>query len=153
MSDNLPAINSNCPAKAISQDDLFELELIQDGKVSNLLFLIGTLIAIYANDKEEEDILCPEENQTFNQNTVSPETSRSYLIVIFNLLFLAGGLILVYTSVARLKKEESEISEDSSISFINSLRGSEIIVIGAILRVIGYALAAIGNKIKADNPV
>jgi len=144
---------SEYPVKTLSQDDLFNLELIKKDKLSDLLFLIGTLIGIYVNSKAEQDIVCPEETHTSGQSEAAEETSLTELVVVVILLFLGGVIILSYTARARLSKQISELDGEPDISVINNIAGSKLDILGLFFRMIGYVLSAVGNQIKADNPV
>ena len=147
------ASNLKLPGNTISQDDLFNLDLIQKDKTSDLLFLIGTLIGMYVNSKAEQQILCPEETQDSSQSAAAREATLGELVVIFILFFLAAAVILTSTACARLSKQKSEISEEPDQTTINNIKGSELNILGLLLRVIGYVLSAVGNQIRVDNPV
>lgn len=134
-------------------DDLFDLNLIRQDKISNILFLIGTLIALYTNYKEEQEIVRSVEKQTFNKVVVTPAINLSDLLIEFNLLFLIGSIIIANTASARINKQELDINKDISVLRTNNLTGSKIILFGICLRIAGYILGVVGNKIRADNPV
>lgn len=153
MSSNLLAANSKCPVETTSQDDLFNLELIQNDKTADILFLIGTLLSMYVNTKAEQRILCPEEVQTLGQSAAAQQSTLSELIVVVILLFLAAAIILTYTAYTRLSKQKAELSKEPDQTVINNITGSELNIIGLLIRVVGYVLSAVGNQIKADNPV
>ena len=145
--------NLKLPGKIISQDDLFNLDLIQKDKTSDILFLIGTIIGMYVNTKAEQQILCPEETQASSQSAAAREATLGELVVIFILFFLAAAVILTATACARLSKQKAEISEEPDQTTINNIKGSELNILGLLLRVIGYVLSAVGNQIRVDNPV
>ncbi len=153
MSDDLLVSNSRCPVEVISQDDLFDLELIQNDKASDMIFLIGTLIGIYVNTKAEQEILCPEKTQSSSQSTAANEATFSELIVVVILCFLVGTVIIAYTECIRLSRQKAELSKDPDQSVINNIKGSELNILGLFLRIAGYTFSVVGNQIKADNPV
>ena len=153
MSDNLLAANSNCSVETISQDDLFNLELIQKDKISDVLFLIGTLISMYVNSKAEQKIVCSEETQTSSQSSAAEQATTSELIIVVVLLFLSATIILAYTSSARLSKQKAELSKDADQTTINNISGSELVVLGFLIRIVGYVTSYVGNRIRADNPI
>ena len=153
MSDNKLVTNSKGSAKTISQDDLFNLELIQKDKISDILFIIGTLIGMYVNSEAEHKIVCPEETQTSSQSAVTQETTTNELIIVVILLFLAGTIILAYTAYTRLSKLKAELSKDTDQSVINNISGSELAVLGFFIRIVGYVTSYVGNRIMDDNPI
>lgn len=153
MSDFLPSDGLYYPADTISQDDLFNLGLLQKDKVSDLLFLIGTLLGIYANTEAEQEIVCPEKSKASGRSEAEKSTSRSELIVVVILLFLAAAIILTYTAYARLGKQVSELDKEPDMTILNNISGSKLNILGLLLRIAGYTLSAVGNQIKADNPV
>jgi hypothetical protein len=153
MYDNLLAANSKYPAEAISQDDLSELKLLEVDNISNLLFLIGTLIAMYATSEAEKEIVRPEDARTSSRGAATPISSRNELLILFNILFLIGTILLAYTVRSRIDNQKADISRDSSQVRINNFTGNEIVLSGIIFRIVGYVFAIIGNKIKADNPL
>ncbi|HYF82883.1 MAG TPA: hypothetical protein VEB00_07625 [Clostridia bacterium] len=139
--------------KTISQDDLFNLELIQKDKVSDVLFLIGTLIAMYVNSKAEQKILCPEVTQASGDSAVAQATTINELVIVVVLLFLAATIILAYTSSTRLSKLKAEKGKTADQTVINNISGNELVVLGFLIRIVGYITSYVGNRIRADNPI
>lgn len=133
-------------------DDLNELELIQYDKLSDLVFLIGTYIGIYANLKAEQDIISQKEKKTC-QSQAASETTIDDLVLIVILLFLIGTILIAFTAVTRLKKQLATICENLNPSALNNIKGSVINIIGLILRITGYVFSATGNRIRAANPI
>lgn len=144
---------SECPVKTISQDDLFDLELIKKDKLSDLLFLIGTFIGMYVNSKAEQKIVCPEEAQASSQSEAAQETTPSELIVVVILLFLSGTIILANTAYTRLNKQITDLNKEPDMTFINYIAGSKLNILGLLIRIVGYVFSFVGNQIKAENPV
>ncbi len=153
MSDNLLSENFKNPAGTISQDDLSELKLLEIDNISSVFFLIGTFIAMYATSEAEQEIVSPGKNQPSGRSVATPTSSRSELLILFNILFFIGSILLANTASARLSKQKSDISKNGTQSEINNLKGTEIVLLGIIFRIVGYVLAIIGNKLRADNPV
>ena len=153
MPNGLTALDSNHPAENTSQDDLFELELIRDDIISDILFLIGTLISIHVNFEAEKEIVCPEETQTSVQSTAAVEATRIGRIIIVILLFLAGTIIIAYTTYSRLSKQKAELSESSGQVVLNNIKGGELVLAGLLIRIAGYVLSYAGSRIRAENPV
>ncbi len=141
------------PTDTISQDDIFNLDLIQKDITSDILFLIGTLLGLYANIKAEDEIVCPEESKASDQSEAEKSTSRNELIVVVLVFFLAAAIILTYTAYTRLDKQVSELDKEPDMTFINNISGSKLNILGLLLRISGYIISIIGNQIKADNPV
>lgn len=153
MSDCIFGSNQNCRHIDSKQDDLSELALIQQSKVADLLFLIGTFISMHANLEAEQEIINPKKNKASDQNTSAPAVNRTELITIFLILFLIGTAISANTLSERIKKEKAELSKDTSQSRINHLEGSELVLFGTLIRIVGYIISIVGNIIRTNNPI
>lgn len=153
MSENSFGTNMNCSMKGSKQDDLLNLALVRQDRFAAILFLIGTLLALYSTYQAEQAIVQPEEKQTSNQNKTASTISPAELLVLFNAIFLIAAIILSSDALSRLKKQKTDISSNTSTTSINNFIGSELATLGSIVRVIGYTLSVVGNQIRSDNPI
>lgn len=153
MSDNKTDINLNCIVKSNKKDNLESLELIYKDRIGDLLFLIGTILAFISNYQAEKAIIQPEEKPPVKENTTALTISPAELIVLFNLFFLVATIILTYTAYTRLMKDKTDISKNTSPTIVNNLFGNGLATLGSTIRVVGFALGAIGNQIRANNPI
>lgn len=139
-------------AEILNQEDAFELSLVRQDLLSDAVFLIGTLISIGQNIKAEEEIINVEENQP--AETISDFSD----IVPFGLglaplvLFLIGTAIIAYTSTERLNRDKAEAGSNPDQSTINNIKGSEIVIFGQFIRITGYLISILGEKVKLANP-
>ncbi|HYE83818.1 MAG TPA: hypothetical protein VEG39_16850 [Clostridia bacterium] len=153
MPDGLMVSNPDYQIKNINPDDAFELQLVRNDIISDILFLIGTFISISVNLEAEKEIVCPEETNTPAQDAAVVEDSRISRISIVILLFLAGTIIIAYTAYQRLNKQKAELNESSGQADINNIKGGELVITGLLLRIIGYIISFAGIRIRAENPV
>ena len=116
-----------------------DLSLVYQERVGNILFLIGTILAIISTYQAEESILS-------KLSKSKPKSDKSgYSIAMASWLFLISSIVFAHVAIIRLI--ELTQSRGSDISPI-VLKGSKIAVMGDIFKVIGFGLAAIGNQLK-----
>lgn len=139
-----------------SKDDkgkaIFDLKLIEQDKTGNLLFYIGTILAIISTYQIEKSIVNKNFKQISEQETASPTNNTANTIAIFSWIFLFAIIIFTNTSSERLKEQKSRINNSTSLSGLKNFKGTHIVAFGSYIKLIGFAIVAIGNQIKADNP-
>lgn len=122
----------------------FNLELVHLERIGDILFYIGTILALISTYQEEQSLINPEPASANN---------HSKTIALAGWIFLAAVLIFSTTSYLRFEEQKSVAPENAPISNIRNLFGSEIVTIGNFIKVIAFTLTAFGYQIKADNPL
>lgn len=137
----------------LNPDDAFELEMVQQDLLSDLVFLIGTLISIYQNKKAEQEILNPEENLPSPTGAFQSEEVPFGFGPIVLVLFLIGTAILAMAAMQRLDKQKAEAGPNPDQTTANNIKGGEIVITGQLIRIIGYIISIFGENIRNANPV
>jgi len=143
MNDFLAAVGHECTSSSISGKALFDLDMVEKDMISDLLFLVGTLLGMSINYKARQDIICPEAKKT--SSGVDP-------VIIVVLLFLIGTSILAYTAYSRLKRQVSEPDGEPDRTAVNNIKGTELNLTGLLFRITGYILSIIGISMKNVSP-
>jgi hypothetical protein len=136
----------------LSPDSAFDLELVQQDLLSDLVFLIGTLISIYQNKKAEQEIINPAENQSPAGDYPEYEAPFGFGPIVL-VLFLIGTAILAFAAIQRLNKEKYEAGPNPDQTTINNLNGGEMVIFGQFVRITGYIISILGEQIRAANPI
>lgn len=137
----------------LNPEEAFELKTIRQDMVGDALFLIGTLISIDRNKKDEQKIICPEESRASGTDSVSMDNEPIGLGIIVLMLFLIATAIFALTATERLNKQKAEAGNNPNQTTVNNIRGGETVILGQLIRIIGYSISIMGEKIKAANPV
>jgi len=120
----------------------FNLSLVYQERIGDIIFLIGTLLAIVSTFQAEQSILAKAlENRSVQDNS-------AYTIAVSSWLFFASSLIFWHVAVIRLTELKKTIEPNSSST---EFQGSLISTAGSVIKAIGFGLAAIGNQIKANS--
>lgn len=131
----------------------FNLELVHLERIGDILFYIGTILALISTYQEEQSLFCTQPNESSGQREPTSANNYSKTIALAGWLFLAAVLIFSTTSYLRLVEQKSSTPEDAPISNKRNLAGSRIVTIGNFIKVIAFTLTAVGAQIKADNPL
>ena len=140
-------------AEILGQEDTFELGLIRQDLISDALFLIGTLISISQNIKAEKEIIGPTENKPSMLNAASPKNVSFGFGPVVLVLFLAGTSVLAAAATERLNKQKAKAANNADQTTAKNINGGEIIILGQLIRIIGYIISISGTRIKDENPV
>lgn len=126
---NVPAINN------------FELSLslVKDERISDILFLIATIMALISTYQAEKEIIAKE----FKKESLPDDSA--YTIAVTSWTFFIASIILAYVAITRYNQIATTDPDVSPLT----LKGGKFTAIGNILSVIGYGLAAIGDQLKA----
>lgn len=124
----------------------FELSLIYQERIGDLLFLVGTLFAILSTYQAEHFVISKVIRiRLINDNSV-------YTSAIASWFFFIASLIFAHVAIIRLKELNKKLEKDiCSNQFPEFFKGSQISTTGSIIKAVGFALAAIGNQIKANS--
>ncbi len=118
----------------------YNLNLVFKERFGDILFLIGTLLAIISTCQAEQALLEPQRRQPASGNAASTLAAASWL-------FFAASIIFAYVALARYEEAEAA---DRNAPKSTMLVGSRIAAAGNVIKAIGFALAAIGNQLKAN---
>lgn len=120
-----------------------DLNLIYQERIGDILFLVGTILAIISTYQAENSIIAK-----LLKIKSAPDNSANTTAAASWLFFIAS---LIFAHVAIIRLAEIRSTTGSIVSPL-MLRGSKISTIGNIFKAIGFGLAAIGNQLKANSP-
>jgi len=120
-----------------------ELSLIYQERFGDILFLLGTILAIISGYQAEQSIVTK-----LLRIKSTKDNKAANTISLASWLFFAASIIFAHVAIIRLI--ELNQSTNSKVSPL-MLRGSNFLVIGDIFKVFGFGLAAIGNQLKAKS--
>jgi uncharacterized membrane protein len=118
----------------------FDLRLIYEERIGDILFFVGTILAINSTFQAERSII----TKIFRIRPI--QDNSVYTIATSSWLFLIASLIFAHAAILRL----AELSKNASTPPAY-LKASQILVTGNIIKVFGFALAAIGNQMKVNS--
>ena len=118
-----------------------DIKLVYEERTGDIVFLIGTILAIVSTYQAEQSIL----DKLFM--TESPENS-AYTIATASWLFLIASTIFAHVAIVRLAQLKKNTNKSTSHSTIKAI---QIVTIADIIKVIGFGLAAIGNQIRVNS--
>ncbi|NLI91142.1 MAG: hypothetical protein GX434_02735 [Peptococcaceae bacterium] len=124
-----------------NQNIYFDLNLIYQERFGDVLFLIGTILAIISTYQAEKFTL----EKLFK--IIPSQNNSAYTIAAASWIFFIASIIFAYVAIARYDEVKST---DPNVSPV-TLKGGEITAIGNIFKVIGFGLAAVGNQLKANS--
>jgi len=120
-----------------------ELSLIYQERFGEILFLLGTILAIISGYQAEQSIVTK-----LLRIKSTKDNKAANTISLASWLFFAASIIFAHVATIRLI--ELNQSTNSKVSPL-MLRGSNFLVIGDIFKVFGFGLAAIGNQLKVKS--
>lgn len=115
-----------------------EICLVYEERTSDIIFLIGTIVAIVSTYQAEQSIL----DKLF---MIKSSENPVYTIATASWLFFMASVIFAHVAIVRMAEVKTNI--DPSTSYL-TIKTSQIITIAAIIKAIGFGLAAIGNQIR-----
>lgn len=118
-----------------------DLSLVYQERLGDIIFLIGTILAIISTRQAERSIIGKLLKIKFTQN------DSAYTIAAASWLFFVASIIFAYTAIIRY---DEILETDPNVSPL-TVRGGKATAIGNIFKVIGFGLAAIGNQLKANS--
>ncbi len=118
-----------------------DLSLIYQERIGDILFLIGTILAIISTYQAEKALIV----KIFNIR--SAPNNSAYTIASASWISLAASIIFAYVAIIRY---DEVAATDPNVSPL-TLRGGKTTIIGDLFKVIGFGLAAIGNQLKVNS--
>jgi len=112
--------------------------LVYEERIGDIVFLIGTILAIVSTYQAEQSIL---DKLFMNKSS----ESSAYTIATASGLFFIASIIFAHVAIIRMVELISNIN--TSTSYL-TIKASKVIVIADIIKIIGFGLAAIGNLIR-----
>ena len=134
----------------VMRKSIDKLKFIRQKRVGDMLFFIGTILDWTATSQEEQTIIQTRMKGLSNQEAsdITDNNARTYALESW--LFLVAVILFTNVSYARLKEQEA--NRPTNIPLSNKdIIPSYVVVIGNIFKVIGFALTAIGNQLKANS--
>ncbi|HVJ48128.1 hypothetical protein [Desulfitobacterium sp.] len=119
-----------------------DLSLVYKERVGDILFLLGTILAIISTYQAEQSIV------TKLLRIKSTQDNSANTTALASWLFFTASIIFANVAIIRLVELKQPTNSKVSPSI---LRGSKFTVIGNIFKVVGFGLAAIGNQLKANS--
>lgn len=127
---------------------LFNLDLNNIDRISNLLYIAGSAVMLDSTDEAEQDLCL----QYTDQIGVLPDVAFNFDIAMklveANQLYILASLLSLYTSVERQKQIEAVFPQTESSD--ERKQGRELVTFGSALTVISFILTAQGYQIIAD---
>ena len=115
-----------------------DISLVYEERIGDIIFLIGTIIAIVSTYQAEQAII----DKLF---MIKSSEKSAYTIATASGLFFIASTIFAHVAFVRMVELKSNLNTSTSNFTINA---SQIIVIANITKSIGFGLAAIGNLIR-----
>lgn len=125
------------------QRERFALSLVYQERIGDILFLIGTLLAIISTYQAERiivDIIFDRRPRSERDDSANTIALESWFFFIASIIFARVGVIR-WTELIASKAEAAPLL----------IKGSELSTLGGIIKVIGFGLSAIGNQLKANS--
>lgn len=115
-----------------------DISLVYEERIGDIVFLIGTILAIVSTYQAEQSIL---DRLFMNKSS----ESSTYTIATASGLFFIGSIIFAHAALVRRVELKSNINTSTSNV---TIQASQVIVIADIIKTVGFGLAAIGNLIR-----
>lgn len=151
MSDNLSNNNTYYKTNINKDKAASDLELVQLDRLANTLFVIGTALSYLSTNVVEQSIILEQAQQLTSKKESAFIYDTAKLLALSNWIFLAAGIIFLYTSYQRFKEQETSTLQNTSLANKERLFGREMVTTGNLIRTIGYTVTAAGFEIIADS--
>lgn len=115
-----------------------DISLVYEERTGDIVFLIGTILAIVSTYQAEQSILDKLVMNKFSE-------SSAYTIATASGLFLIASILFAHVAIVRMVELKSNIN---TITSNLTIKASQVIVIADIIKTIGFGLAAIGNLMR-----
>lgn len=120
-----------------AHETAFELSLVKDERIGDVLFLIAAIIALISTYQAEETIFSEE----FSETPLPDRSART--IAVSSWTFLIGSILIAYVAIVRYR----QIAAADASPLM--LKGRWFTALGDIVSVIGFGLSAVGDQMKA----
>ena len=126
-----------------------DFELAEWDKFASYIYIIGSVIAVIASNKDEQLLV---QEQTGGKKTSGTQSSPSsltpsQLVVLISLLFVIGNIIFGQISFFRLEKVEENISAGTEKG---SALPNQYIAFGWILGIVGSIIRLAGAQLRVE---
>lgn len=125
-------------AAQAAQETAFELSLVKDERIGDVLFLIASIIALISTYQAEEAIIIE-----FSQTPQPDRSART--VAASSWTFLIGSILIAYVAIVRYRETAASAPDASPLM----LKGRWFTALGDIVSVIGFGLSALGDQMKA----
>lgn len=125
-------------AAQAAQETAFELSLVKDERIGDVLFLIASIIALISTYQAEEAIIIE-----FSQTPQPDRSART--VAASSWTFLIGSILIAYVAIVRYRETAASAPDASPLI----LKGRWFTALGDIVSVIGFGLSALGDQMKA----
>ncbi|WP_018214373.1 hypothetical protein [Desulfitobacterium hafniense] len=125
-------------AAQAAHETAFELSLVKDERIGDVLFLIASIIALISTYQAEEAIIIE-----FSQTPQPDRSART--VAASSWTFLIGSILIAYVAIVRYRQIAASAPDASPLM----LKGRWFTALGDIVSVIGFGLSALGDQMKA----
>ena len=125
-------------AAQAAHETAFELSLVKDERIGDVLFLIASIIALISTYQAEEAIIIE-----FSQTPQPDRSART--VAASSWTFLIGSILIAYVAIVRYREIAASAPDASPLM----LKGRWFTALGDIVSVIGFGLSALGDQMKA----
>lgn len=137
----------------LSTEDYIFLEVIRNGRIANLLFILGCLITILQFDYDEAIVFESIYGTSSSNSTYEKELTSANLAELVSVIYLIAIIIFTYNAFIKLNlKNNSSTSipiSDPVSNTPNSNDGYTLVAYFDLIKSLGYLGAAVGYfKIK-----
>ena len=115
-----------------------DISLVYEERTGDIIFLIGTILAIVSTYQAEQSII----DKLF---MIKSSENSAYSMATASWFFFIASLIFAHVAIVRMAELKYNIITSTSNS---TIKASQIITIADIIKTIGFGLAAIGNQMR-----
>ncbi|WP_068965136.1 hypothetical protein [Desulfosporosinus sp. BG] len=119
-------------------DTQLDIRLVYEERTGDIIFLIGTILEIVSAYQAEDSILS-------KLYIIKSSDNSAYTIATASWLFLIASIIFAHVAIVRLV----ELGKNKS-TLNSTIKSSQIVTTGNMIKAVGFGLAAIGNQIKVS---
>lgn len=139
--------------KGKSKELCDRLNVIENAKLANLLFFIGSFLTIIQLNEAEKAVFQTMTNTSGTNKGSDSEVKAAKIAETASIIFLTAVIINAINAMTILRIQlndfKSSSNTKSKVSNITGLEGSKIVAFFDLLKVIAYIGAAVGYHINA----
>ncbi|ACA55299.1 hypothetical protein N494_03920 [Clostridium botulinum A2B7 92] len=139
--------------QSVLKEAAAKLNIIQNGRFATLLFIIGSFLILIEYNESEKSVFETMFNTTGKDQASDSDAKAAELAEIASLMFLIAVLIYTINAINTAEIELNDLNPDSNteslLSNITTIKGSNIIAFFDLIKIIGFAGAALGFHINA----
>ena len=118
-----------------------DLILIYEERTGDILFLIGTILAILSSYQAEQSIIA----KIMRIPLINHNSAKT--LAVASWLFFIASIIFAHVAITRFV----QLSKPHSRTSPFFLKGSKYTAVGNIIKSVGFGIAAVGNQLKASS--